>query len=174
MRPALAGLALATLAGCATVPPPPPTAAISGRLALQVEATPERPAQSLSAGFDLFGDATRGELRLSTPLGTTLAAAYWAPGQARLVTPDGERRFDDLDALSRDTFGESLPLRALPDWLQGRPWPGADAARALSAGPGFEQLGWTVDLAGFDAGQWRASRAGPPAVRVRAQLDRQP
>ena len=48
------------------------------------------------------------------------------------------------------------------------------AARALPSGPGFEQLGWTVDLAGFDAGQWRASRAGPPAVRLRAQLERQP
>jgi len=174
VRQAMAGLALAALAGCAAVPSAPPTAAVSGRLALQVEAFQARPAQSLSAGFDLFGDATTGELRLSTPLGTTLAAAYWAPGEARLVTPEGERRFDDLDALSRDTFGESLPLRALPDWLQGRPWAGAEAARALPSGPGFEQLGWTVDLAGFDAGQWRASRAGPPAVRLRAQLERPP
>jgi outer membrane lipoprotein LolB len=170
----MAGLALAALAGCAAVPSAPPSATVSGRLALQVEAFQARPAQSLSAGFDLRGDATTGELRLSTPLGTTLAAAYWAPGEARLVTPEGERRFDDLDALSRDTFGESLPLRALPDWLQGRPWAGAGAARALPSGPGFEQMGWTVDLAGFDAGQWRASRAGPPAVRLRAQLERQP
>jgi outer membrane lipoprotein LolB len=174
VRPALVGLALAALAGCATVPPPPPTAAISGRLALQVEAFHDRPAQSLSASFDLRGNADTGELRLSTPLGTTLAAAFWAPGEARLVTPQGERRFDDLDALSRDTFGESLPLRALPDWLQGRPWAGTEAARALPSGPGFEQLGWTVDLAGFDAGQWRAWRAGPPAVRLRAQLDAAP
>jgi outer membrane lipoprotein LolB len=170
----MAGLALAALAGCTAVPSAPTSAAVSGRLALQVEAFQARPAQSLSAGFDLRGDATTGELRLSTPLGTTLAAAYWAPGEARLVTPEGERRFEDLDALSRDTFGESLPLRALPDWLQGRPWAGAGAARALPTGPGFEQLGWTVDLAGFDAGQWRASRAGPPAVRLRAQLERQP
>ena len=161
------------LAGCAALPPPAADSqALSGRLALQVDAQPDRPAQSLQASFELRGNAERGELRLSTPLGTTLAAAFWGPGEARLVTPQGEKRFDDLDALSRDAFGESLPLRALPDWLQGRPWPGAaEAARPLQPGPGFEQLGWSIDLARFDAGQLQASRAGPPAVRLRAQLD---
>jgi outer membrane lipoprotein LolB len=169
----LATLALA-LGGCAALPPPEP-GTIAGRLALQVEAHQERPAQSISAGFDLRGTAERGELRLSTPLGTTLAAAFWGPGQARLVTPQGERRFDDLDALSRDAFGESLPLRALPDWLRGRPWPGAaDSALPLVPGPGFVQLGWTIDLAGFEVGRLLAWRAGPPGVRLRAQLDPAP
>jgi outer membrane lipoprotein LolB len=164
-------LAALALAGCAALPPPEP-GTIVGRLALQVEAHDGRPAQSLSAAFDLRGTAERGQLRLSTPLGTTLAAAYWGPGEARLVTPQGERRFDDLDALSRDAFGEGLPLRALPDWLQGRPWPGTtEAARPLQPGPGFVQMGWTIDLARFDSGQLSASRAGPPAVRLRAQMD---
>jgi outer membrane lipoprotein LolB len=164
-------LAALALTGCATVPPTEP-GTIAGRLAVQVDAFRDRPAQSLSGSFDLRGDADRGERRLSTPLGTTLAAAFWGPGEARLVTPQGERRFDDLDALSRDAFGESLPLRALPDWLQGRPWPGAtEAARPLQPGPGFVQMGWTIDLARFDSGQLSASRAGPPAVRLRAQMD---
>jgi outer membrane lipoprotein LolB len=161
------------LAGCAAVPPAPTgSQALAGRLALQVDAMPDRPAQSISASFDLRGSAEQGELRLSTPLGTTLAAAFWGPGEARLVTPQGEKRFDDLDALSRDAFGESLPLRALPDWLQGRPWPGAaEQALPLQPGPGFVQLGWTIDLTRFDSGQLQAWRAGPPAVRLRAQLD---
>jgi outer membrane lipoprotein LolB len=167
-------LAALALVGCAALPTPgSPT--ISGRLALQVDASPERPAQSLSGGFDLRGDADRGELRLSSPLGTTLAAAFWGPGEARLVTPQGERRFDDLEALSRDAFGESLPLRALPDWLNGRPWPGAaEPAQPLQPGPGFRQLGWTVDLAAFDVGQLLAWRAGPPGVRLRVLLDTAP
>lgn len=165
----LAALALA-LSGCAVVPPTPVGQAVSGRLALQVEATPDRPAQSISAGFDLRGSAERGELRLSTPLGTTLAAASWGPAEARLVTPQGEWHFDDLESLSRSAFGEALPLRALPDWLQGRPWP-AELARRLDSGTGFMQLGWTIDLAQFDAGRLLAWRAGPPAVRLRAQLD---
>jgi outer membrane lipoprotein LolB len=166
-------LATLTVAGCAAVPPAPTgSQALSGRLALQVEAMPDRPAQSISASFDLRGSAEQGELRLSTPLGTTLAAAFWGPGEARLVTPQGEKRFDDLEALSREALGESLPLRALPDWLQGRPWPGAaETAQPLQPGPGFVQLGWTIDLSRFDSGQLQAWRAGPPVVRLRAQMD---
>ena len=166
-------LATLALAGCAAVPPAPPgTQLLSGRLTLQVDAQPDRPAQSISASFDLRGNAEQGDLRLSTPLGTTLAAAFWGPGEARLVTPQGEQRFDDLDALSRDVFGESLPLRALPDWLRGRPWPGAaEPAKPLQPGPGFLQLGWSIDLTRFDSGQLQASRASPPAVRLRAQMD---
>ena len=166
-------LATLALAGCAAVPPAQPgSQTLSGRLALQVDALPDRPAQSISASFDMRGSAEQGELRLSTPLGTTLAAAFWGPGEARLVTPQGEKRFDDLDALSRDAFGESLPLRALPDWLQGRPWAGAaEPAAPLHPGPGFVQLGLTIDLARFDSGQLQAWRAGPPSVRLRAQMD---
>jgi outer membrane lipoprotein LolB len=167
-------LAALALTGCATVPPAEP-GTIAGRLAVQVDAFRDRPAQSLSGSFDLRGDADRGELRLSTPLGTTLAAAFWGPGEARLVTPQGERRFDDLDALSRDAFGESLPLRALPDWLNGRPWPGAaEPAQPLQPGPGFVQLGWTIDLARFNTGHLLAWREGPPAVRLRARMDATP
>jgi outer membrane lipoprotein LolB len=169
-------LAALALAGCAAVPPVTPRPyAVSGRLALLVDAHQDRPAQSLSGTFDLRGNADRGELRLSTPLGTTLAAAFWGPGEARLVTPQGEKRFEDLDTLSRDAFGESLPLRALPDWLRGRPWVGtAEPAQPLQPGPGFVQLGWIIDLARFDSGQLQAWRIGPPGVRLRAQLDAAP
>lgn len=174
MRRGATLLAALALAGCVTLPPPEP-GTITGRLALQVDAHQDRLAQSLSAGFELSGDAERGELRLSTPLGTTLAAAYWGPGEARWVTPQGERRFDDLDALSRDAFGENLPLRALPDWLHGRPWHGAaEPALPLQPGPGFVQLGWTIDLGRFDAGQLLAWRAGPPGARLRVLLDTAP
>lgn len=167
--PLLAALALV---GCATAPPAPTGMPfVSGRLVLQVDEQPGQAARSLSAAFDLRGDATRGELRLSTPLGTTLAEARWSPGEAHLVTPQGEKRFEDLEALSRDAFGESLPLRAWPDWLQGRPWP-AESAQTLPAGAGFVQLGWTIDLARFDTGLLQARRDTVPAVRLRAQLDR--
>ena len=95
------------LAGCASVPAPQGGSSVSGRLSVQVDATAERPAQSLSASFDLQGSAERGELRLGTPLGTTLALASWSPDEARLATPQGERRFANLEGLSREVFGEA-------------------------------------------------------------------
>lgn len=168
-------LAALVVSGCGLPPLTPQPGLLSGRLSLQVDAVPDRAAQSISAAFELRGDAAAGELRLNSPLGTTLAAAAWGPGKARLVTPQGEQQFADLDALSRATFGETLPLRALPDWLQGRPWPqAAEAARALHSGPGFEQLGWSIDLARFDEGLVLATRTGPPALRLRAKMDALP
>lgn len=160
---ALAGLAL--LAACATKPP---ADAVSGRLALKVDAGADTPARSLSSAFELRGDGERGELTLSSPLGTVVARARWAPGEATLATNEGERRFDDLDALARGALGEALPLRALPSWLRGRPWRGA-ASRDTAEG--FEQLGWQVALTRYAEGQLDITRAAPPAVSLRARLE---
>jgi hypothetical protein len=38
--------------------------------------------------------------------------------------------------------------------------------------PGFAQLGWVVDLARFDQDWVVATRTRPPAVTVRAKIDR--
>ena len=86
IRGALAAViaAAAMLGGCATKPP---LAAIdgdrfSGRLALKVEGDA---AKSMSAGFELEGGAQRGRLSLTTPLGTQVAQARWAPGEVVLA-----------------------------------------------------------------------------------------
>jgi outer membrane lipoprotein LolB len=163
-RAALAAAALLT--GCATTPPAGEV--LSGRLSVRVDAIDTRPAHSVSSAFELRGDGERGELRLVSPLGSIVAWARWTPGEATLETADGQRRFDDLDALARDALGEALPLRALPAWLRGRPWPGA-ASRA--AEQGFEQFGWQVGLGRFAEGWVEITRAAPPAVLLRARLD---
>ena len=165
-----AAAAAALVTACAT---PRPVSVdlgpvVSGRLSLRVEAAADRPAQSLTAAFELQGQAERGELRLLSPLGSQLVAARWAPGQALLQTPAGSRAFSSLDELSLQALGEVLPLAALPDWLAGRPWPGA-AHRAASTG--FEQLGWRVDLARQAEGWVQAQRDTPPAVVLRVRLD---
>ena len=169
-RAAVAAAAL-WLAGCATVPPPDaaaPGSAISGRLAVRVDGEGDAAARSVSAAFELQGTADAGQLNLSTPLGSVLAQARWAPGRVVLATPKGEQRFGDLDGLTREVLGESLPVAALFDWLRGRPWPGAASTPAAN---GFEQLGWRVDIARFDAGAVDARRIAPPAVTVKARLD---
>lgn len=179
MRPlgSLLAAAAIVLGGCAT--PPRPAADLSapdqlaGRMTVRVDATPTSAARQVTAAFDLQGTPREGRLDLSTPLGTTLAQARWAPGKVALVTAQGETQFASLDELTREVLGESLPVAALFDWLRGRPWPGAPSTPAASAAdPGFGQLGWQVSLARFADGWIDATRAQAPAVTVRARLER--
>ncbi len=174
MKRFLAVLGALLLAGCASVEPVVALAggdAFSGRLSLRVEPLGAAPARAFSAAFDLRGDAGTGTLGLSTPLGSMLAQARWTPGTVVLVTPQGTRQFADLDGLTREVLGESVPIEAWFDWLHGRPWPGAPSS-VRSAGGGFDQLGWTVDLARVAGGAVAATRREPlPAVTVRIQLD---
>ena len=144
-------------------------ARLSGRLSVRVDGQPER---SVGAGFELSGSAQRGQLLLTTPLGTTAARAAWQPGDARLQTGGDEQRFDSLDALVTQTLGEPIPLAALFDWLRGRPWVGAPSRIRTDAGAGFDQLGWQIDLTRWSEGWMQARRETPPQVTLRARLDR--
>jgi outer membrane lipoprotein LolB len=162
-------VALAALGGCATFRPEEPPPDLAGRLAVRVEASAQTPSRSFSADFDLRGNADRGTLRLTGPLGTTLAEVRWLPGRAELADAQGTRAFDTLDAMTQQLFGEALPLLALIDWLRGRPWPGAPNVKRDD---GFEQLGWRVGLAGFTDGVLQATRDSAPAVSVRARLEK--
>ena len=169
-----AALAAVALAGCAVVPPPPPDVpgtSFSGRMTMQVEAAEGQPARSMTAAFELQGRAAAGRMDLSTPLGSLIAQARWERGRVTLATPQGEQRFADLDAMTREVLGEVLPVAALFDWLAGQPWAGA-ASQPLEASAGFRQLGWKVDTAQLDAARLSAVREQPPVVTVRVKLDR--
>jgi outer membrane lipoprotein LolB len=173
-RVAAPAAAVLLAAGCASVALPPIAGdTLSGRLALRVEAYGSEAPRAFSAAFDLRGDARVGALGLSTPLGSMLAEARWSPSEVVLTTPQGRRSFQSLDALTREALGESVPIEAWFDWLRGRPWPGAPSAASTTLPNGFEQLGWSVDLAAFGAGTVAATRAAPaPVVTVRIRLDR--
>jgi len=168
-RALVLALAWLGLAGCASVPPDAP-AAIAGRLTLQVAAHQGEPARGFNASFDLVGDGRAGELRLSTPLGPQIARVRWAPGEATIETADGVSRHADLDTLARHAFGEPVPLQALPDWLRGRPWPGAPNRARDDGEAGFEQLGWTIGLARQAEGFVVAARRAAPPATLRVRL----
>ena len=174
-RTGVAALCTALLmAACASVPQGavPAGETLSGRLAVRVEASDGAAPRSENAAFELQGNPQAGRLNLSTPLGSVVAQARWAPGSVVLATPQGERSFANLDELTREVLGESVPVAALFDWLRGRPWPGAASTASVApAEPGFAQLGWAVSLARFDEGWIVAKRARAPAVTVRAKLD---
>lgn len=154
------------LAGCATAPPTGNW--ISGRLVVRIAATDLQPARSEAVAFELRGGADEGELRLLTPLGTVVAAASWSTAGVMLDGAGQNRRFDSLDELSREMLGEVLPLRALPDWLAGKPWPGA---RHSAQPDGFEQAGWRVSTAALADRLLLAERAAAPAISLRVRLN---
>jgi outer membrane lipoprotein LolB len=131
-----------------------------GRLLMQVDATvgdQGSRAQSMTASFELQGDADSGSLHLFTPLGTTLAQIQWTPQQAQLQASGETRRFDNLEDLTQALLGAPVPRLALFAWLQGQ-----DIATE----------GWQVDLSGFAQGQIRARRLAPePQARLRLILE---
>ena len=156
------------LSACASTPPAAvPGDRLSGRLLVRVADTPPR---SLSADFELTGSARQGQLVLDGPLGTTAARARWAPGEAVLITAGGEVLAADLDALAVRALGEAIPMAALFDWLRGRAWPGAASTPRTDGVPGFDQLGWQVDLARQAEGWIEARRVSAPEVLVRVRL----
>ncbi len=163
----LGALMIAGLGGCALPRPPqapPDGPRLSGRLVVQIEG-----GQGGNSSFELVGDARQGWLSLSTPLGSLLARARWSPGEVWLDTPQEQRRYESLDALSQQLLGEAVPVAALFDWLRGRPWPEAPSSAGQEGR--FEQLGWQIDLSRHAEGLLLARREGPPAVILRARLD---
>ena len=102
--------------------------------------------QSFSASFELDGNAELGTLRLTSPLGTTLAVMQWAPGSAVLAGTGAPRQFDSLGALTQATIGLDLPIAVLFDWLQGT------ATQAAL---------WEADLTELGNGKLTAKRTAP-------------
>jgi outer membrane lipoprotein LolB len=151
-RLALLGAVALTLAGCATSHPGTPRDASfwSGRLALTVHSEPP---QSYSAGFELRGAPTAGELQLTSPLGTVLASVHWSAQGAELRQGSQLTRSASLDELTADVGGTPLPVAALFGWLQGQ---------------ATEADGWTADLSRHTDGRVVARRLQPlPTAELR-------
>lgn len=153
-------IAIFFIAGCAQIPRAegPETTETTfwrGRLALRVESEPP---QSFFAGFELSGNAGQGELRLFSPLGTTLADLRWSPQSATLTNNGETRQFESLDALATQATGSAIPIAALFQWLAGTQTSATD---------------WEADLSQLDAGRLSARRTQPaPATELRLILER--
>jgi outer membrane lipoprotein LolB len=151
----VAGLACAALllGACAT---PMPVASKAGearwagRFSLTVHSEPP---QSWTAGFELSGSAQAGYLQLSSPLGSELAEVSWSATGAELRQGERLTRHPSLDRLTTELGGETLPVAALFDWLQGR-------QAAVS--------GWEADLSRQPEGRIVARRLQPfPGAELR-------
>jgi outer membrane lipoprotein LolB len=177
----VAALALAaSLQACVSHPPPLPGHVYAGRLAVRTDAAPDLPARSMSGQFELSGNASSGQLILTSPLGTTVARARWSdpqgaegvPSRIELEADGGTTHYATLEDMMQRAIGDQLPLPAMFDWLAGRPWPAAPVQRGAD-GASFDQLGWHVDLSQLAGNQLiDAQRPLPaPALHVRVKLD---
>jgi outer membrane lipoprotein LolB len=124
------GLCAALLAGCASAPVTPTqphslqavygyrtTFDAAGRLSVNYrkDGNPE----SLTGKFSWSQKPGRIDVRLSSPL-STIATISITPEAATLVQADKAPRVaKDLETLTAESLGWSLPVSGLRDWLQG-------------------------------------------------------
>lgn len=124
-------LLAAALAGCAVVPERPAGAPPSGPVApytdtielsgkIHVNYTRDGAQESLIGGFDWLQGAQRTDVTLKGPLGQTVAQIAVTPQQATLKEGNKPpRTADNIDALSAQALGWTLPVSGLREWLQG-------------------------------------------------------
>ncbi|MES2151676.1 MAG: outer membrane lipoprotein LolB [Pseudomonadota bacterium] len=132
-------LILALLTGCATTGAPPSNAPVapyrdaielSGRIAVNYrkDGNPE----SVNGQFNWAQHGNRIELTLASPTGQTMATIKVTPDAATLTQADQvPRTAADIDTLTAQTLGWSLPVSGLRDWLQGYA-KGADGKRFVA------------------------------------------
>ena len=126
----------------------------AGRISLQIQSEPP---QAFFAGFELSGQAGQGELRLTSPIGSTLGVMRWSATDAVLESGRDVKHFASVDALLEQTTGAAVPVAALFDWLGGK-------STSLD--------GWTADLTQQGRGKITARRSSPaPQIELRIVQD---
>lgn len=167
----------AVLAGCATTSTPPGTSAdttvgayrdtieLAGRL--QVKYQKDNQPGFVAGNFEWSQQPGNIQVTLASPTGQTMATIQVTPGQATLTQANGApRTAKDIDTLSAQALGWSLPVSGLRDWLQGY---ATDASgKRFAASPGnnsvFTQDGWRLRFV-----SWQNNQATPMPRVIRAE-----
>lgn len=183
----------AGLSGCSSVPETPqpidstcapvattstaaalPRIELQGQLSIKLGAMEGQPAKGLSLGFFFAGNTQTGQLDLMTLMGSQMAKVNWSQDQAWLVNDKGTQQFNNLDDLSQNVLGETLPLRALAHWMQGQPDPSLSSQIGTEPDT-FIQAGWIIDAREINQKKLYAQRPLTPtqrAVQIKIYLDR--
>ena len=166
----------ATLAGCATTSAPLSTATVgayretidlSGKLSVNYLKDDKQ--ESLTGNFTWDQTPNRIEVNLASPLGQTIATIAVTPEGATL-TQSGQppRTAADIDGLTQQARGWTLPVSGLRDWLQGY---ALDAeGKRFAASPANNSVvtkdGWRLRFV-----SWQDDKAAQPVPR-RIDADR--
>ena len=152
------------MAGCAALSAPEPAFPeragldafeLDGRFTLRQEA------RSYSGRLNWTHSAVGDELLLSSPFGQGIAEVVNSAVGARLTTAEG-KVFEaaDVETLTEEVLGYSLPLRWLADWVRGRA--GTGSARFDEAGrlARLHHQSWRIDY------EYRDPAPGAPPARL--------
>ena len=165
--------------GCASTTPGGAASAVAvqpveigGRFALSfTDPTADRKSENATGTFELYRDADRLNVDLSSPLGQTIAKAEHIRGRPAVLTTNDGRRFEGatLDDVFERAIGIRIPAEKLPDWLSDR------FATVLERAPDGSRIratdsGWQIDRRGR---RWDlAWQQGSRRIEVRLISDR--
>lgn len=172
IRRLFAGAVFASaLAGCATSPANlshntvgayRDTMTLAGNLSVTYQKDGQ-PQQPLGVKFNWEQTPGGVNVSLASPLGQTLAVINVTPDSATLTEANRPpRSAKDLETLTRDTLGWSLPVSGLRDWLQGYAT-GGDGKRFIASPANSNvttQDGWRVHFV-----SWQDDAAAVPQVK---------
>ena len=128
--------------------------------------------ESATVNFNWQQTAQRTDVTLYSPVGSTLATIVVTPQQA-VLTQSGKapRSAPDVDALSAQLLGWSLPVSGLRDWLQGHAV-GADGKRFV-ASPANDSVttkdGWRLRYVSWQDASDNTPGALPQPRRIDAE-----
>ena len=173
LRRALIPIAALALAACATLPQPsaPPG---EGAFELQGRVAVRYGSDGASGNVAWRHSAENDELLITSFLGQGIARLRRSDGEVRLLADGKEHRAPDAETLTEQVLGWRLPLGGLPDWVQGRPGPGAADVRRDAAGRivGFVQDDWKVEYQDFEGARPSRLRLARPNLEIRLIVDR--
>lgn len=143
---------------------------LTGRLSVNYEK--DGKLETLSGKFTWVQTAGAVDVSLADPLGRTVAKITVTPSAATLTQTDGvARSAPDIDTLTAQTLGWSLPVSGLREWLQGYAT-GADGKR-FAASPANNSVvtrdGWKLTFVSWQAQGPGQSAAKPVPKRIDAE-----
>ena len=166
------------LASCASLEQQPgPAAPVGGAFYLSGRISVKYGDQAASGRISWQHEPDADDLLFSTPLGQGVAHIVRRDGMVTLTTSDQKvYQASDVESLTRNVLGWSLPLAGLPDWVRGHAAVGAPAQTTLDGSRRLAELrqsGWLVELPahGGDQGLPARLRLSREDVEIRLAVD---
>lgn len=134
---------------------------LAGRLSVNYEK--DGKPETLSGKFNWSQKGERIDVALASPLGQTLAKISVTPDSATLTQTDQAPRVaKDINSLTAQALGWSLPVAGLRDWLQG--YATASGGKRFAASPASNSVttadGWRLTFV-----SWQDETAAQPVPK---------